>query len=67
MPDDKTKRGTADRIRVNVNERFELDRWKKRLSVSGQQLLAAVRKVGPMLANVKTYLRARVNQRRPKA
>ena len=66
MPDDKMKPGKADRIRINIGEKFELDRWKKTLAVTGQQLSAAVRKAGPMLANVKAYLRTRAKQIRPK-
>jgi hypothetical protein len=57
MADDKTKRGKPDRIRINVHEKWELDYWKDALDVSGQQLAAAVRKVGPMAKDVKKYLK----------
>jgi len=57
MPDDKSKRGKPDRIRINVHEKWEFDYWKKELRVSGQQLAAAVRAVGPMVKNVKAYLK----------
>jgi hypothetical protein len=62
MADDKTKRGKADRLRINLGERFEFDRWKKTLAISGQQLSAAVRKVGPMVEKVKAYLKTRSKQ-----
>jgi len=67
MPDDKPKRGNTERIRMNTTEKLDLDRWKKILAVSGQKLSTAVRKVGPALANVKTYLKTRASQLRPKA
>jgi len=49
MADDKSKRGKPDRIRININEKYEFDRWKKALNVSGQALAGAVRVVGPMV------------------
>lgn len=57
MADDRSKRGKPDRIRINVREDYEFNYWKKELDVSGQQLAAAVRKVGPMVKNVKAYLK----------
>lgn len=57
MADDKSKRGKADRDRINLNEDYEKEYWKKALGVSGQQLAAAVRKVGPMAKNVRAYLK----------
>jgi hypothetical protein len=59
MADDKSKRGKPDRTRINVNERYEFDYWKKTLHVSGQALAAAVRAVGPMVDKVKAYLKGR--------
>lgn len=57
MADNLNKRGKPDRERINVHEQWEFDRWKKALNVSGQQLSAAVRQVGPMVKNVKDYLK----------
>jgi hypothetical protein len=57
MADDLKKRGKPDRDRINVNEKWEFDRWKKVLDVSGQQLAGAVRAVGPMVKKVKAYLK----------
>jgi hypothetical protein len=57
MPDNLTKRGKLDRDRINVHEDWEFERWKKTLNVSGQQLAGAVRAVGPMVKDVKTYLK----------
>lgn len=59
MADDRTKRGKPDRDRINVHEDYEFRYWKKALDVSGQQLSAAVKKVGPMVKNVKQYLKGK--------
>jgi len=59
MPDNNTKRGKADRIRININEKYEFQRWKKLLGVSGQALAGAVRVVGPMVEDVKAYLKTK--------
>jgi hypothetical protein len=59
MADNLKKRGKADRMRINVDEKWEFRYWKGRLGISGQQLGAAVRKVGPMVAAVRRYLKDR--------
>jgi hypothetical protein len=56
MPDDLTKRGEPDRDRVNVHEDWERKRWAKDLGVSEDKLKEAVRKVGPMVKDVKKEL-----------
>ena len=38
MPDDKTRRGPADRSRINVNEPYELDYWSKEFDLTPEQL-----------------------------
>ena len=38
MTDDKTKRGPADRSRINVNEPYELDYWSKEFDLTPEQL-----------------------------
>jgi len=54
--DDTSKRGPADRSRINVHERWELDYWTKALGVTKEQLEQAVAKVGPMVEDVKRAL-----------
>ncbi len=56
MADDKTKTGTADRDRINVNEDYELHYWTKALGVSADELRAAVKAVGPTAAAVRDHL-----------
>ena len=56
MADDKTKAGSQDRDRVNVNERYELEYWTIKWGVSHEQLKEAVAKVGPMTKDVARHL-----------
>ena len=56
MPDDPKQVGKSDRDRINVNEDYELRDWSKSLGVSADQLKEAVRKVGPMVADVRRAL-----------
>jgi hypothetical protein len=56
MVDNRKKRGRPDRSRIDVNQAYELQYWKKMFGVSGQQLAAAVRQVGPRVKNVAAYL-----------
>ena len=59
MADDRSKIGKPDRDRINMKEDYEVNHWKKALDVSGQQLAGAVRAVGPMVKDVKKYLKDR--------
>ncbi len=56
MNDDKKNVGTQDRIRINVNEDYELQYWTKELEVSADELRAAVKAVGPTAAAVREHL-----------
>jgi len=57
MADDKSKTGTQDRDRINVNEAYEVEYWKKKFSCSPAELKAAVKAVGVMAKNVEAYLK----------
>lgn len=54
--DDKSKRGPADRERINIHEDYELEYWSKELVVSKERIKEAVRAVGVMVKDVKRYL-----------
>lgn len=56
MPDDLSKRGEPDQIRVNVHETWELNRWAKELGVTPEKLKEAEKKVGPMVKDIKKEL-----------
>jgi hypothetical protein len=51
MPDDLTNRGTADRSRVNVHERHEIDYWTRKWGCSETELRAAVEATGSVIAD----------------
>lgn len=56
MADDKTKTDYRDRDRINVNEPYEVEYWKKELGVTKDKLVDTVREVGPMVDDVKKKL-----------
>ena len=56
MADDLTKRGPADRNRINVNEPYELEYWTKTLGISAVRLRELVSKHGVMAANIRKVL-----------
>ena len=57
MADDKRNPGRPDRDRINVNEDYELRGWSEKFSVSKEQLVAAVKRVGPMIRDVEVELK----------
>ena len=59
MADDPSKRDFRDKTRVNLNQDYERDYWKKRFRVSGQQLAGAVRAVGTSVKRIEEYLRGK--------
>jgi len=52
MSDDLTNRGMPDRIRININEPYEVQYWTKKWAISQQQLIDAVRRHGVIVADV---------------
>jgi hypothetical protein len=56
MSDDKNKSGGQDRVRINVNEDYELRDWSKRLGVTPERLKELVKKHGPMAADIRKAL-----------
>jgi len=56
MADDLSKRGPADRSRVNIHEPWEVRWWCHEFACSEQQLRDAVREVGVMAADVRRKL-----------
>jgi hypothetical protein len=56
MIDDKSEPGGQDRIRINVSQPFEVRDWCNSLGCTEQALRAAVKAVGPMAGDVRTYL-----------
>ena len=56
MADDKKQTGNPDRMRINVNEEYELRDWSKKFGVTPDQLKAAVKAVGVMAKDVAKHL-----------
>ncbi len=54
--DDRTKMGSADRIRINIHESYELRDWAKRLGVTKDALRALVMKHGVMVSDIERAL-----------
>jgi hypothetical protein len=56
MPDDLRNRGPADRSRINIHERWELEWWCHELGCTAEQLRSAVKSVGVSAAAVRAVL-----------
>ncbi len=56
MSDDRTKRGPADRNRINVHEPYEVEYWTKELGISAARLRELVQRHGVMAADIRRAL-----------
>jgi hypothetical protein len=56
MPTRSTKSGPTRQERIYITEDFECRYWTMKLNVTYEELLEAVQKVGPMVADVRRYL-----------
>ena len=56
MADDKSKRGSPDRDRIDVNDEDELRNWSKSLNKTPEEIKEAVRVVGNSAAKVRERL-----------
>ena len=52
VADDRTRTGQADRLRINLNEDYEVRYWTEKWSVSHEELAAAVHEAGVMVKDV---------------
>jgi Protein of unknown function (DUF3606) len=59
MPDDRSRRGSPDRERINIHDEHEVRNWAMSLKVTPEQLKAAVSKVGTSADQVRQYLRGK--------
>lgn len=57
MGDDKSKAGGQDRIRISLDEDYEVRGWTEKFAVSEARLRAAVKKVGDIADDVQRELR----------
>jgi len=58
--DNKDIKGKQDRIRINVNEVYELQYWKHELNATTEELCKAVETVGVMVEDVRNELNKRI-------
>jgi len=61
MSDDKSKRGTPDRERIDINDPDEVRNWTQSLGVSKEELQRAVQAAGDRAEKVREYLRGRAH------
>jgi hypothetical protein len=58
VADDKKKKGSQDRTRINMSEPYEVAYWKKKFGVTGQALAGAISATGSSSAKkVEAYLK----------
>ncbi len=50
--DDKNKKGGSDRIRIDVNQDYEVQDWSDKLGLSADELKRAVEAVGTFADDV---------------
>ena len=65
MTDDTSKRGNADRLRININQAYEVRHWTKAMGVTKRALIEAVMELrktrnAPTVLNVKIYFIKRI-------
>ena len=56
MSDDKSQTGSPEEGRIDIRQIHEIDYWSTKLGVSRDILIDALRKVGPVVADVKRHL-----------
>jgi len=57
MADDASKADEGDRHRIDLTDDSDISGWSERLGVSALELQAAVEKVGPVVEDVRRFLR----------
>jgi len=58
MSDNLQQRGSQDRSRINMHEKWEVEYWTKELGVTQEQLEQAVKTAGNSAAAVREHLTA---------
>jgi hypothetical protein len=56
MFDGRDNDGHEDRARINTNEAWQIAYWTRVLGLTEERLMALVKEVGPVVANVKKRL-----------
>jgi hypothetical protein len=58
MADDKSNRGNPDRLRINLNEDWEVSYWAKELGITHEKLIELVRKHGDSALKIRQALKS---------
>lgn len=58
MADDKSKRGPADRTRINIHELYEVEYWSQHFAVSPDRLRQLVRDHGVNVKDIEAAIRS---------
>jgi hypothetical protein len=66
MPDDPTKRGGADRQRIDASQGHEMKHWTKKLGVSADRLKNAIKDVGDRADKITEHLRVGGDRKLPR-
>jgi hypothetical protein len=56
MSDNLNDRGSQDRNRINLHEKWEVDYWTKELGLTREQLEQAVKEAGSSASAVREHL-----------
>jgi len=59
MADDKSKRGAADRSRINIHEPYEVKYWTKTLGVNSEKLMELVKEHGTSAEAVRNAVKGK--------
>jgi uncharacterized protein DUF3606 len=59
MADDKSDHGNPDRLRITLNEEWEVNYWTQKLGVSRERLHELVRKHGDSAENIREIIRTK--------
>ena len=63
MADDRNNRGQPDRIKVNIDDPYEVRYWTDRLRCTGEELRDAVGTVGVGVSAVEDYIQKKRSDR----
>jgi hypothetical protein len=55
--DNKTKKDYRDRVRINVNEKYEVEYWSEKFGVTPAKLKKVVKEVGVTVKKVEQNLK----------
>lgn len=57
MPDNLSRRGPEDPKKINIKQPYERQRWAEKLGVTELELELTVIEVGPVVSDVRAWLR----------